>query len=60
MSRRPLPPWPGWLVLGEVIGAGAVVGLALILGGVAVVMIGEKQPQMEPALKADDADELEE
>jgi hypothetical protein len=27
---------------------------------VAVVMIGEKQRRMEPALKADDADELEE
>jgi hypothetical protein len=35
-------------------------GLALILGDVAVVMIGEKQRRMEPALKADDADELEE
>jgi drug/metabolite transporter (DMT)-like permease len=50
----------GWLVLGESIGTGAIVGLALILGGVAVVMAGEKRRQMEPALKADDADELEE
>jgi hypothetical protein len=31
----------------------------LILGGVAVVMLGEKRRQMQPALKADDADELE-
>jgi drug/metabolite transporter (DMT)-like permease len=50
----------GWLVLGEVVGAGAIIGLSLILGGVAVVMIGEKRRHMEPALKADDADELEE
>jgi drug/metabolite transporter (DMT)-like permease len=49
----------GWLVLGEVVGAGAMLGLALILGGVAVVMIGERGRRMEPALKADDADELE-
>lgn len=50
----------GWLVLGEVVGTGAMIGLALILGGVAVVMVGEKRRQSEPALKADDADELEE
>jgi len=49
----------GWLVLGEVVGRAAIVGLALILGGVAVVMLGEKRRQMQPALKADDADELE-
>lgn len=50
----------GWFVLGEVVGAGAMLGLALILGGVAVVMIGEGRRRMEPALKPDDADELEE
>ncbi len=50
----------GWLVLGEKVGTGALLGLTLILGGVAVVMIGEKRRRMEPALKADDADELEE
>jgi len=50
----------GWLVLGEVVGTGAMIGLALILGGVAVVMLGERQQRQEPALKADDADELEE
>ena len=50
----------GWLVLGEIVGTGAMVGLALILGGVAVVMLGEKRRRMEPALRADDADELEE
>ena len=50
----------GWLVLGEIVGTGAMVGLALILGGVAVVMLGEKLRRMEPALRADDADELEE
>jgi drug/metabolite transporter (DMT)-like permease len=50
----------GWLVLGEVAGPAALAGLTLILGGVAVVMIGEKRRRMEPALKADDADELEE
>lgn len=50
----------GWLVLGELVGAGAIIGLSLILGGVAVVMLGEKRRHMEPALKADDADELEE
>jgi drug/metabolite transporter (DMT)-like permease len=49
----------GWLVLGEGVGRAAIVGLALILGGVAVVMLGEKRRQMQPALKADDADELE-
>jgi len=36
-----------------------MIGLTLILGGVAVVMFGEKRRRMEPALKADDADELE-
>jgi drug/metabolite transporter (DMT)-like permease len=50
----------GWLVLGEIVGTAAMVGLALILGGVAVVMLGEKLRRMEPALRADDADELEE
>jgi len=50
----------GWLVLGEIVGTGAMVGLALILGGVTVVMLGEKLRRMEPALRADDADELEE
>ena len=50
----------GWLVLGEIVGTGAMVGLALILGGVAVVMLGEELRRMEPALRADDADELEE
>lgn len=50
----------GWFVLGEIVGTGAMIGLALILGGVAVVMVGEKRRRMEPALKADDADELEE
>ncbi len=50
----------GWLVLGEVVGTGAIFGLALILGGVGVVMIGEKRRRMEPALQADDADELQE
>jgi drug/metabolite transporter (DMT)-like permease len=49
----------GWLVLGEIVGPGAMIGLTLILGGVAVVMFGEKRRRMEPALKADDADELE-
>lgn len=50
----------GWLVLGEVVGWGALAGLTLILSGVAVVMLGEKRRRMEPALRADDADELEE
>ena len=50
----------GWLVLGEKVGAGAMFGLALILGGVAAVMIGERSRRLEPALKPDDADELEE
>lgn len=49
----------GWLVLGEVVGREAIVGLVLILGGVAVVMLGEQRRQMQPALQADDADELE-
>ena len=50
----------GWLVLGEVVGAGAMLGLALIFGGGAAVMIGETRRRLEPALKPDDADELEE
>ena len=49
----------GWLVLGEIVGTGALAGLVLILGGVAVVMLGERRRRAEPALKADDADELE-
>ena len=48
----------GWLVLGEAVGRAAIVELALIPGGVAKVMPGEKRRQMQPALKADDADEL--
>lgn len=49
----------GWLVLHEVLTGASLGGLALILCGVAVVMWGEKRRHEEPALRPDDADELE-
>ncbi len=49
----------GFLVLGEAVPATAILGLALILGGVGVVMAGERRKRSTPALRPDDADELE-
>lgn len=49
----------GWLVLGETLGTATLAGLTLVLAGVAVVMAGERLRQATPALRPDDADELE-
>lgn len=50
----------GFLVLGETVPGTAILGLALILAGVGVVMVGERRQHAPPALRPDDADELEE
>lgn len=49
----------GWLVLNETLALPALGGLALILAGVTLVMAGEKLRHATPALRPDDADELE-
>jgi len=49
----------GFLVLGESVPGTAILGLVLILAGVGVVMAGERRQRSTPALRPDDADELE-
>lgn len=49
----------GWLVLGESVHFLTLGSLGLILAGVGGVLWGESRKHAEPALKADDPDELE-
>lgn len=49
----------GFLVLHEPVTGAAILGLGIILGGVAVVMLGERLRNQPPALRPDDFDELE-
>jgi drug/metabolite transporter (DMT)-like permease len=49
----------GWLALGERVTGGTVASLALILCGVATLLWQARRAAEEPALLADDADELE-
>lgn len=50
----------GFLLLHESVSTGSIIGLGMILAGVAVVMAGEHRRHLTPALQAKDADELEE
>lgn len=49
----------GWLVMGERVTSGTVASLALILVGVATLLWQGRKAAEEPALLADDADEIE-
>jgi drug/metabolite transporter (DMT)-like permease len=49
----------GWLVMGERVTSVTVASLALILAGVATLLWQGRKAAEEPALLAEDADELE-